>query len=631
MKWRFNLLRLAPLALVFLAYYGVLIHRLWRQQVQQGEEYRAVVSKQSIRRIRRPGIRGRILSADGRVLADTVPSFDLVFHPAEMRQPGARRRTVEHLLSCAREVGRTIGRISPLTEEAVNRHLNVRPALPLPVFAALDERELAMAVEMVPAVAGMEIVGQPVRRYPEGRLACHLVGYVGRDDPGTAADRDEYSYYIPDMKGQAGVERLCDLAVAIGGHEFRGLRGSPGESLVLVDFRGYVHETFDAPQPVQAGHDVVLTLDARAQAIAEDLLLGQRGAMVLIDAADGAVVAMASSPGYDLGEFTPRLPSAVWQRLGQDPAQPLLHRPTMGQYTPGSIAKPLVAAAILAAGVDPEEAVACDGFARIGNTGIRCWSWRSGGHGPTPLVAAIEQSCNVYFIEMAQRIGMEAVTETMGHFGIGGKTGFPLPEREGLLPSRERQRAIHRTAWTAFDTGLLAIGQGIILVTPLQAALYMGVIANGGTLWQPCLVREVRDREGNTLALARPQVQDQVAIEAGHLRLLREGMYRVVHGDRGSARRAATPSLAIFGKTGTAEVGPRDARRTNTWFAGFGYHRGRPYAFAVFVEDGLSGGRTSAPIAQEFFDRWLGRPADASAVDLPLSSDQARDEFDAAE
>jgi penicillin-binding protein 2 len=621
MKTSFSLSRLLPLAAVFLAYYGLLLHRFWQEQVQQGAKHRDVVSKQSIRRIRQPSIRGRIFSADGRILADTTPSFDLVFHPAEMRQPGPRQETIDYILACANQVGRIIGRPSPLTKAVVTRHLTVRPALPLPVFENLNERELATAVEMSPPVAGMEVVSQPVRCYPEGRLACHLVGYVGRADPGTAADRDDYSYYIPDMKGQSGVEQAYDDTIQVGGRELRGMRGMPGESLVLVDFRGYIHQTLDAPSQVQAGHDVVLTIDARAQAIAEGLLLGQRGTFVLLDAEDGAVIAMASSPGYDLREFTPRLPTTVWQRLSRDPSQPLLHRPTMGQYTPGSIAKPLVAMAILSAGIDPEETVNCDGRARIGNTSIRCWSWRSGGHGPTSLVSALEQSCNVYFIEQAQRIGMEAVTATMHDFGIGEKTGFALPEREGLLPTRERQRAIHRTAWTAFDTGLLAIGQGIILVTPLQAALYAAAIANGGNLYQPYLLREVRDRDGNTLAIAPPHVRNRIKLDPAHLRLVREGMYRVIHGENGSALRAATPTIALCGKTGTAEVGPRDARKTNTWFIGFGYHHGRTYAFSVFIEEGLSGGRTSAPIARDFFDLWLPPPTpeEAPAEDAAMT------------
>jgi penicillin-binding protein 2 len=621
MKMSFQISRLLPLAVLFLAYYGLLMHRFWQEQVQQGAKHRDVVSKQSIRRIRQPSIRGRIFSADGRILADTVPAFDLVFHPAEMRQPGPRQQTIDHILATADRTSRLIGRRSPLTKEQVTRHLTVRPALPLPVLESLNERELAIAVEMSPPVTGMEIVSQPVRCYPEGRLACHLVGYVGRTDPGTATDRDDYSYYIPDMKGQGGAEQVYDETIRLGKREFRGLHGMAGDSLVLVDFRGYIHQTLDAPSQAQVGHDVVLTLDSRAQAIAEDLLLGQRGTFVLIDANDGAVIAMASSPGYDLREFTPRLPSSVWQRLSQDPSQPLLHRPTMGQYTPGSIAKSMVALAILAAGTDPEETVHCDGRAQIGNTGIRCWSWRSGGHGATPLLPALEQSCNVYFIEQAQRIGMEAVTATMHDFGIGEKTGFPLPEREGLLPSRERQRTIHRAAWTAFDTGLLAIGQGIILMTPLQAALYAGAIANGGILWQPRLLREVRDREGNTLAIMPPHVRNRIDADPAHLRLIREGMYRVVHGEKGSAPRAATPTIILCGKTGTAEVGPRDARKTNTWFIGFGYHQGRTYAFSVFVEDGLSGGRTSTPIAREFFTRWLPPPPPEDLpADMPLAA-----------
>ncbi|MCK5845338.1 MAG: hypothetical protein KAG97_11565, partial [Victivallales bacterium] len=311
------------MSLISLAYLVVLA-RLWNEQIQKGELRGNEVRKQTIRRIRQPAVRGRILTDDGEVLADNVPEFEVVFDIAAMRQPGYSSRTIKHVLDSADKVAAAIHRDNPLTKEKIQSHINYKPALPLTVFTKLSQIELARVSEITPPIHGIEIITIPVRRYKYGDTACHLIGYIRKDDPSKAKDRDKYFYYIPDERGVKGLEKAYDTEITQGDITVRGLRGSPGNSLVKVDFRGYVHTTIGAPRQGMLGHDIVLTLNFKAQRIAEKLISEKKGAMVLLDADSGAVLAMTSRPAYDLSKFVPRLSSAYWRELTSNPDKPLL-------------------------------------------------------------------------------------------------------------------------------------------------------------------------------------------------------------------------------------------------------------------------------------------------------------------
>ncbi|NOY75116.1 MAG: hypothetical protein GXP32_04910, partial [Kiritimatiellaeota bacterium] len=348
--------------LISLAYF-LILGRLWYEQIQNGELRGNEIRRQTIRRIRRPAVRGMITTSDGVVMAKNTPAFNIVFDIAAMRQPGYSSRTIEYIIASAERVADAIQRDNPLTKMKVREHINYKPALPLTVFTKLTKEELAKASEIVPPIAGMEIVSIPVRRYPHGKTACQLIGYLRTDDPSKAEDRSKYFYYIPDKRGVEGIEKAYDTEISQGDVKIRGLRGAPGNSLVKVDFRGYVHDTIGTPKQGVVGHDIVLTLNFKAQTIAEKLLAGKSGAMVLLDAGDGAVLAMASMPGYDLSKFVPRLSSSYWREITSNPNRPLFNRALQGHYEPGSIIKPLIAIALLRNGMPVEETVSCPGRA----------------------------------------------------------------------------------------------------------------------------------------------------------------------------------------------------------------------------------------------------------------------------
>ena len=425
-------IRILVLALIMLSGIAVLVGVLYVEQVESGDEHREAVSRQSIRRIRVPARRGRIFTSDLKVAAENRPVLNLVFYPEEMRM-GRRSRSIKYMLESAQRISAALGRPNPLTQKVIERHLNNSPGLPLVVFPDLDARETALALESSRQLRGVDVEPGTVRSYPMGDFAPHLLGFTRPESPREAADRKEFFYYIPDWIGRGGVELECDSPVWA--QPVSGLRGSPGYSLIQVDHLGYVHQSLIDMLEPSHGNNVVLTLDSRAQRLAERLLGNRPGAMVLLDADNGDVLAAATAPRYDLRRFSPSLSSDYYRSLRDDPARPLLNRALQGTYTPGSILKPLTALALLREGVDPKEQVECTGYTPIGDAVIRCASYRRGGHGMTDLEHALAWSCNGYFITMALRVGEAALFRELKAAGIGSPTGVELPEARGIMPS----------------------------------------------------------------------------------------------------------------------------------------------------------------------------------------------------
>ena len=597
-----NRLRVVELGMLMLVLFGVLIGALYREQVESGEEHRSAVSRQSIRRIRVPARRGRIFTADYRIVAENRSVVNLVFYPEEMRT-GRRKKSITHMLDTAGKIAAAIGRKNPLDRRSIERHLTGSPGLPLVVFADLDGRETARALECVRQQRGVDLETGSVRNYPMGDFAPHLIGFTRHESPREAADRREFFYYIPDIIGRSGVELFCDAPKWAGASP--GLRGRPGFSLIQVDHLGYIHQTMVDGEEPRHGDNVVLTIDSRAQKLAERLLDGRRGAMVVLDADNGDVLAAATAPRYDLGKFSPKLSGDFYRGLRNDPDRPLLNRAFQGTYTPGSILKPLVALALLKNGVRADETVECTGYSHIGDAVIRCAAYRRGGHGTTDLEHALEWSCNGYFIAMGVRVGEEALFPVLRSAGIGRPTGIGISEGRGLMPDRELKHRRYGYRWNRYDTALLSMGQGFITVTPLQAALFAAALGNGGILWKPNLIRRLVDCDGRTVWERTPRRRGVLDAPPEALEQVKQGMLKVVNSPEGSGRRGAVPNLEIMGKTGSAEVGPRNNRRLIVWFIAFTGYRDRRYAVAVMVEDGASGGGDCAPLAAEFFREYL--------------------------
>lgn len=591
--------RLALLGISMVLLFAVLLIRLWNLQVAQGSDYQRRLVKQSLRSVRLPGRRGAILDRNGVAMAENRPSYCLMVYPEELRQGSGAQRTVDNVMLTLDRLAECMDRPRTLDERDVRLHLRRRTPLPLTAWRDLDETALARYEEHSDEFPGTALTIEPVRVYPGNRSACHLLGYIGRaaetNLPATIDEEglpEKFHFYLPEMAGKSGVEKRWDGV----------LRANTGGKLeIQVDVAGFKFDELSRRAP-GCGGDVVLAIDTRIQKAAEDVLAGERGAAVVIDPRNGDVLALASVPGYNPNDFVPSIPAPLWNGLLADTNQPLFHRATGGEYAPGSTFKPITLLAALSSGaITPNTQFSCPGWFDLGAARFRCWQhW---GHGSIDLRHAVRHSCNVYLFHSALAASAPAIQTTARDCGLGEKTGISLDfERPGLVPDADWKQRRQHDGWRDGDTCNQAIGQGALLVTPLQQALYCAALANGGTLWQPRLVLRIQSANGTTQEIAAARAAHQPHWQPSHIAAIREGMRDVVNAPDGSGRRARLPDITVAGKTGTAEYGVKGAGRKMTWFIGFAPYENPRYAVAMLVEDGNSGGTTVAPRVRALLD-----------------------------
>lgn len=570
------------LGLMLLAFSGLSFF-LWKIQVAQGGTYEDDISRQSIRRVRIPGMRGRMFDRSMNCLADNVPSYCLALYLEELRCPGALSNTVNRVMGIVRSISEKTGLPPMITEQDVRNHMRKRLPLPLIVWRNLNDEQLARWAESASDIAGVDLYVETTRIYPEGETAAHVLGYVGRAAP--QPDDEPYHYYLPEMTGRAGLEKYYDDL----------LRGTAGGQLVRVDVSGYKFGEISTREP-EDGSDVQLALDLRIQQIAERVLSGRRGAAVVMDPHTGEVLALASAPSFDPNEFVPAISTERWTALRDDPEKPLFNRAVAGAYAPGSIFKPVVAFAALESGlVTGETEYDCPGFLELGGTRFRCWYHP--GHGLIHVRQALMDSCNVYFFKAALKCGHDTVVHMADALGLGRKTGVDLDyERSGLLPDDAWKRRSLNEGWRDGDTCNLAIGQGYLAVTPLQMAVVASAIANGGTVYKPHLLRRVRRAGQSVLEQVPPEVVNEMNWSPASLQLVRDGMRDVVMLPRGTGHKAAVYGVEMAGKTGTAEYGKKGSGKKYAWMIAFAPFDKPQYAAVIVVEEGMSGGATAAPL-----------------------------------
>ncbi len=494
-----------------------------------------------------------------------------------------------------------------LVEASVLSHIAATPALPYKAFVGLDERELGSISEAMHSIPGLEVQINCQREYLYDDFGSHFLGVTGKKVP-KDYEEERFFYVLPELYGRTGLESTYDEL----------LRGAPGRKVVQVDIMGYSHEVIEEKEAVN-GSELILNIDSKAQLAAQNALQlmskregGRNGAVVLLDCRNGAVLAMASLPTFSLSEFD-------YTELNADQEnKPLLNRAMSERYTPGSIVKPMVALAALQSGaVQPDYVHFCDGYHYVdpekkkGRT--RCASWRRGGHGEVDVLSAIEQSCNPFF----NTIGIETTFDVLRPYylraGFGEKSGIDVEsspmmrgEVPGYVPTRKSKRKYTGIPWNSWDTAQISMGQADMGVTPLQAACYAAAIANGGTVFKPRLVNSIVRPDGTVEKSFSPEIKSSFGVDQVFLDLVRQGMHQVVWGDHASAKIAREAPIALAGKTGTAEVGPRGRRRKRTWFICYGPEENPKYAVAAFVDNGRSGGRSAAPMVVDLFNSWLG-------------------------
>lgn len=575
---RGSVLALAMAFVIGLLHLGVRLHEI---QVRTAADYNYASARQSIRRIRTGGVRGRILDRQGRVLAGNRSTLSIVCHPAAF-QRRTWEGTAAEMRTAIEAVAKALGSPVPLTEERIRRHVDRLLPLPLTVWSDLSSDELARFCEREREFPGFSIQETVERVYPQGSYAAHAIGWVGVTAAAAEAGDERFYFISPELHGKGGVEYQYDGF----------LGGVPGERKVLVDARGFAIREWTVVEP-QTGPDLTLTLDAGIQRTVEEQLRGVCGACAVIDPRNGDVLAFASSPAYDPNTVRRE---EVYRAQSEDPAKPLLNRVSGGSYAPGSVFKPVTALAGLSVGFPADQMFECTGVFELGEMRLHCA--RRWGHGELDLRHALMMSCNPFFCNLGLESGTNALIAAARALGLGRRTGIDLGnDVAGVVPDGDWKMRTYHEKWYQGDLAQMSIGQGMLLVSPLQMALVAGALGTGYRV-----VPHLRaGQESARVPLPFPEAD---------LRTVREGMRLVVAGEdgvRGTGWRCGEGlPVAVSGKTGTAEIGRGATRRKNTWFIAFAPSADPVVALALVIENGESGGSTAAPRANAILRQVFG-------------------------
>lgn len=573
--WRRRVLALTAIAM---AGFVALLGQLWYLQTLEGGRLQEMSDKNRIRIRPVAAPRGILFDRNGLPLVDNRPAFTLSLIPREIDDPDTVLARVSVLLKIPpSELHDALDKVAP---DSI-RPQRVRRGLTLEDVTKLEERRLELP--------GVVVEVEPQRVYPTSTFAAHLLGYVREVSD---EQMKQGRYRRGDMIGQSGLERLLD----------EHLRGRDGGERIEVDALGRQMQVMRREEPYP-GAQVVTTIDRRIQEAAERAMVGRAGAVVVMDPRNGDVLAMTSSPAFSLDQFTGNLDREQWLRLVRDPMTPLMNRALASQYAPGSVFKVVVAAAGLQEGsLTPMDRAYCNGEFHMGGWTFK--DWKTGGHGHVNLRSALIHSCNIFFYQSGLRVGPEAITRYARAFGLGAPTGAELGgEKAGLVPTVLPARGRRGRGWQAGDTVNISIGQGRLLVTPLQVARMMSVVANGGILWKPRLVERVERVDGSIAYASQSKATGHVDLSPAVWNFLRHALAGVVNeGGTGSAARL--PGIVVAGKTGTAQsVANSDAAKgqDHAWFASFAPADDPQVVVVVLVERGGKGGQVAAPIARQIY------------------------------
>ncbi len=537
-----------------------------------------------------PAPRGQITDRHGAPLAQSRVAYNLGLSfptPLEFTDGQAVNFARRQILTAQDLLGRPFN----VKDEDLIQHYNNRGILPFILAEDLSNEDVGKVSRGI----GSGLVLQPAyfRHYPLGSIAAHIVGYTGRLAPLSVKPIENKDLIFPDTEGREGLEQMFDDQ----------LRGTPGVLNLTLNAEGKRTTERIVQQPVP-GYNVITTLDLKVQKACEDALVksGRRGAVVVVDPNSGEILGMASRPSFDPNAFIPIIKPDVFAQLNDDPSVPLYPRAFRSAYPPGSTFKTFVGLAALQSGlITPDTKISCPGGLQVGNFYFR--NHRSGHSGNLTLAQALAQSCNTWFYQAGLKIGADPIIEWSDALGLGRRTGIPLrAESAGNIPTDDYMLRVHNRTILQGDIANMSIGQGDILITPLQMAQAMGVLAAKGSFHQTRLVKQVQSLDNRVVAAYPDRIRAELNISEENLEDLNKGLVMVTSHGTGTGRRAATvKNVKVAGKTGTAQWGPVSKRRNAAWFAGYAPANHPPlYAFSVVVEgnsgETVAGGATAAPV-----------------------------------
>ena len=591
---RLNLFRL-PVLLIFF----ILAARLWQLQIIQGAEYALKAEHNRIRAIQLIAPRGTISDRNNIPLVENRPSFDVLLYREAMKDQSATIRFLSEKLGMSetdlemrvrRSKGTGLYRPILLKEDASMQDISIIEA------HRRDHPEIQLGPE-------------PRRLYRYGKLAAHLMGYVGEISEQELAAKTFSGATSGALVGKAGAEKTYNNILA----------GTDGARQVLVDSMGREVGVVDEIDPITGG-EIQLTLDLDLQSIAEKALEDKVGAIVAMDPRNGEILVMASGPSFDPNAFSTRILRDDWDAILSHPDRPMQNRAIQNSYSPGSIFKLIMSDAALEEGLFEKEdpVVICNGAASYYGRTFHCHN--SKGHGALHLEQAIAKSCNVFFYELGRRLGISKIALHAQALGLGSRTGIDLPgERSGVMPSPEWKMQARKSKWYAGETISVSIGQGAVSTTPLQILRAISAISTGGLLTTPhVLLRAEKIPAGKVKWPVR-----RLPLGDDNARRIRAGMWESVNA-WGTGHNAAVPGQDICGKTGTVQVVSKEKEHLlkensedHSWFAGFGNRDNPEIAVVVFIEHGGTGGTAAAPFAQQIFKAYYEKRKPKLMTALP--------------
>ncbi|MBW1835462.1 MAG: penicillin-binding protein 2 [Deltaproteobacteria bacterium] len=583
-----------------LAAFAVLTVRLFYLQVIEGEEFRRLSENNCIRLYSLDPPRGLIFDSDNELLVDNRPSFDLSI-----------------ILKDAKPVDQTIKKLAEYinvsVEEIKERIPKKRGLLsykPIQLRQDIGRNTLAAIEVHKFDLPGIIVNVRPLRHYIHRGTAAHVLGYLGEINASELRSGSYSECRQGDYIGKFGIEKTYE----------KFLRGKRGGRQVEVNASGQivrVLKTVDATP----GHNILLTIDLDLQKKAEDMLKGKAGAVVAMEPSTGKILILASSPSFNQNAFVNGLTQKEWNALISNPMKPMINKALQAEYPPASTYKIITALAGLEEGViDEETTMYCPGHYKYGNRIYRCW--KKGGHGTVNVVGALAESCDVFFYQVGQKLGVDRLAWYANACGLGSVTGIRLENEEaGLIPTAEWKRKRFGVPWQGGETLSIAIGQGYNLATPLQMAVLTSAIATDGMIMEPLILESIETVEGENIKKWKVRMVGRLPVSEKTLEIVKRGLWEVVNTREGTASLVHLKKIGISGKTGTAQVVSRreddvendndipDALKPHAWFVAYAPSDNPEIALAVFVEHGEHGSSTCGPIARELIKAYL-EPAD---------------------